>query len=88
MSESHFALHLRPSLFDELRKVAESEGMDLNQFINVAVAEKLSALRTEPFFKERTARADISKALGILARAGVGRPPDDGDELPPSLARG
>jgi len=48
--------------------------------INVAVAEKLSALRTERYIAERAARADIPKALGILKRAGVGRPPAKGDE--------
>ncbi|WP_210324993.1 hypothetical protein [Mesorhizobium silamurunense] len=44
------ALRLQPSLLDEARKVAESEGVPLNQLINVAVAEKLSALRTESYF--------------------------------------
>jgi hypothetical protein len=33
-------LRLQPSLLDELRKVAEAEGVALNQLINVAVAEK------------------------------------------------
>jgi hypothetical protein len=34
----------------------------LNQLINVAVAEKLSALRTEDYFRERSGRANIGKA--------------------------
>ncbi|MER8388333.1 hypothetical protein NKH14_22935 [Mesorhizobium sp. M1380] len=46
MRRSNFALRLQLSLLDEARKVAKSEGVPLNQFINVAVAEKLSALRT------------------------------------------
>jgi hypothetical protein len=54
----------------------------LNQLINVAVAEKLSALRTESYFKERAARADIPKALAILDKAGKGAPPMKGDKLP------
>ena len=81
MRKSNFALRLQPSLLDEVRKVAESEGVALNQLINVAVAEKLSALRTEDYFNERAARADIPKALEILARAGKGSPPTVGDEL-------
>ena len=80
MRKSNFALRLQPSLLDEARKLAEEEGVALNQFINVAVAEKLSALRTESYIAERAARADIPKALGILKRAGVGRPPLDGDK--------
>jgi hypothetical protein len=82
MRKSNFALRLQPSLLDEARKVAETEGVALNQLINVAVAEKLSALRTESYFQERAARADVPKALDILRRAGVGDPPMKGDELP------
>lgn len=81
MRKSNFALRLQPSLLEEVRVVAKAEGIALNQFINVAVAEKLSALRTESFFAERTARADIPKALEILKRAGVGNPPRKGDEI-------
>jgi hypothetical protein len=84
MRKSNFALRLQPSLLDEARKLAEEEGVALNQFINVAVAEKLSALRTESYIAERAARADVPKALRILKRAGVGRPPVKGDELPPA----
>jgi hypothetical protein len=82
MRKSNFALRLQPSLLEEARKVAESEGVALNQLINVALAEKLSALRTESYFAERAARADVPKALEILKRAGVGNPPVPGDELP------
>jgi hypothetical protein len=82
MRKSNFALRLQPSLLSEARKVAESEGVALNQLINVALAEKLSALRTESYFAERAARADIPKALEILKRAGAGNPPMPGDDLP------
>jgi hypothetical protein len=82
MRKSNFALRLQPSLLEEARKVAESEGVALNQLINVAVAEKLSALRVENYFQERAARADIPKALDILRRAGKSKPPVKGDELP------
>jgi hypothetical protein len=82
MRKSNFALRLQPSLLDEARKLAEAEGIALNQLINVAVAEKVSALRTETHIAERAARADIPGALRVLSRAGVGRPPLKGDELP------
>ena len=59
----------------------------LNQLINVAVAEKLSALRTADYFTAQAARADIPKALKVLKRAGVGKPPTKGDELPPRKKR-
>ncbi len=82
MRKSNFALRLQPSLLDEARKLAEAEGVALNQLINVAVAEKISALRTESYIAERAGRANIPKALQILKRAGAGRPPVAGDELP------
>ncbi|MCJ1903254.1 MULTISPECIES: hypothetical protein [Paracoccus] len=81
MRKSNFALRLQPSLLEEARKVAETEGVALNQLINVAVAEKLSALRVESYFEERAARADIPKALDVLNRAGKGKKPMQGDEM-------
>ena len=52
----------------------------INQFINVAVAEKTAALRTEADFRERAQRADLAEFARILAKAG-GEPPRPGDEL-------
>lgn len=82
MRRSNFALRLQPSLLEETRKLAEQEGVAVNQLINVAVAEKLSALRTEAYFRERAARGDLEQARSILARAGRGKRPVPGDELP------
>jgi len=50
------ALRLQSSLLEEARRVTRAEGVALNQLINVAVAEKLSALRTEEFFRGRGQR--------------------------------
>jgi hypothetical protein len=69
-------------LLDEARKLAAEEGVAVNQLINVAVAAKLSALRTEAYVKERASRADPKRAREILERAGKGKPPVKGDELP------
>jgi hypothetical protein len=87
MKRSNFALRLQPSLLEELRKAAEMEGVALNQLINVAVAEKVSALRTEEYFQERGRRADRGATLRILERAGKGNAPVAGDELPPELQK-
>ena len=79
MRKSNFALRLQPSLLDEARKLASSEGVALNQLINVALA---AAMRTRSYFEERAARANVPKALAILKRSGTGNPPMMGDELP------
>ena len=84
MRRSNFALRLQPSLLDEARKAAESEGVALNQLINVAVAEKISAIRTEEYFRERASRADRAETLRLLKKAGKNNPPVEGDELPPN----
>ena len=88
MRRSNFALRLAPSLMAEARKLAESEGVALNQLINVAVAEKVSTLRTTEYFTERASRANRPETLQILARAGKGNPPQPGDELPGERKRG
>jgi HicB-like protein involved in pilus formation len=82
MRRSNFALRLQPSLLKELRKAAELEGVALNQLINVAVAEKVSALRTEEYFGERGRRADRTETLRILERAGKRNAPVEGDDFP------
>jgi hypothetical protein len=78
---SNYALRLLTSLKAEAEKMAAEEGTTLNQFINVAVAEKLAALRTARYFQERAARADLAVFDQLLARAGE-EPPRPGDELP------
>jgi hypothetical protein len=70
---------LQASLLEEARRVSEAEGVALNQFINVAVAEKLSALRTEEYFRERGERGSVAKAKRLLKRAGRGNAPVPGD---------
>ncbi|MES0000720.1 hypothetical protein NKJ90_18200 [Mesorhizobium sp. M0051] len=55
------------------RSVAAPEGLPLNQLSNVAVTEKLSALRMESYFEEWDSRADIPNAFKTLKRAGKGK---------------
>lgn len=76
----NYALRLQASLMEELKKVVAEEGTTINQFINVAVAEKLSALRTADYFKERAERADMEAFWRILEKAGT-EEPRKGDEV-------
>ena len=59
MRKNNFALRLQPSLLDEARKLAKKEGVALNQLITVAVAEKVSALRTESYTAERDRKSVV-----------------------------
>jgi hypothetical protein len=53
----------------------------MNQFIAIAIAEKLAVMDTERFFAERFERSDPELFRKLLTREG-GEPPRDGDELP------
>jgi hypothetical protein len=80
MSKANYSLRLQPSLKAAAERFALVEGTSLNQFINVAVAEKLSALETEAFFKERAKAANRGDFIGFLDGAGDEQP-IDGDQL-------
>ena len=77
---SNYALRLPASLKREVEKLAKDDGTSLNQFIVMAVAEKLSAMRTAAFFAERSERADVDAALTLLRRDG-GLEPQVGDRI-------
>lgn len=80
MSKANYALRLQPSLKSAAEKLAAADGTSLNQFINVAVAEKLSALETEALFRDRAAHARREDFLRFLDEAGD-EPPRDGDRV-------
>ena len=63
---SNFALRLPDSLHAYAKKMAQEDHASLNQFIVMAVAEKVSALNTENFFKERARRANRECFLEIM----------------------
>jgi hypothetical protein len=80
MTKANYSLRLQPSLKTAAEKFAAVEGTSLNQFINVAVAEKLSALDTESFFKNRARNASRDDFLAFLDGAGD-EAPVDGDRV-------
>lgn len=79
MNKANFALRLQPSLKKAAERLAAAEGTSLNQFINVAVAEKLSALETADFFVKRAGKGDRASFMRFLDEAGT-EPPIAGDE--------
>ena len=68
MTQANYALRLQASIKAEAERLAKAEGTTLNQFINVAVAEKIAALRTTDFFRERARRANVPGALALRGR--------------------
>jgi hypothetical protein len=88
MAEKTEPIRLQPSLLREVRRLAEQEGTSVSQLVNVAVAEKIAAVRTARFFEERAARADIPGAIELLRRFGAGKAPLPGDEVDAPEAEG
>jgi uncharacterized protein (DUF1778 family) len=82
-----FALRLPQSLKNAIEKLAEEDGVSMNQFLVVAAAEKVSALQTEAFFNERRARVDREAFLSILNSEG-GAAPEQEDALPEGVDDG
>ena len=71
MQTNNFALRMPHSMLEALRLAAASDGVAMNQYVNVAVAEKLATRQTAAaFLKARAVKGSASKALAILAKAG------------------
>ncbi len=62
MTTSNYALRLQASLKTHAEALAAAEGTTLNQLINVAVAEKIAALKTLDYLRERAARGSADEA--------------------------
>ena len=78
---ANYALRLPESLFSYARQVAEEEQVSMNQFFVSAIAEKVSALKTELYFKERQSRGEPTDFDAWLA-VSPDVEPISGDELP------
>jgi hypothetical protein len=71
MQANNFALRLPHSMFDAVRQAAADDGVAINQYINVAVAEKIASRRTaKQFLDERGKSGSAQRALEILAQSG------------------
>ena len=75
---SVYPLRLPASLKAAVAEISREEGTSINQFVAMAVAEKISAMKTAEFFTARGAEADIEAARRLLRRDGGQSPtPDD-----------
>jgi hypothetical protein len=81
--QSKFPLRLMPSVRRVAEDFSQKEGVSLNQFINVAVAEKLAHLQHEEWLARRPKVSDAmtARAMSILGRD-TGRPTEEFDRIP------
>ncbi|QTN32373.1 toxin-antitoxin system HicB family antitoxin [Akkermansiaceae bacterium] len=70
---STLSLRLPESLHRTLKAAAEQDGVSVNQFISLAVAEKLSALQTYDMIAERAKGASRDSFLAAMAMIPKGK---------------
>jgi hypothetical protein len=68
-------------LHRNLRELAEREGVSINQIINAAVGEKVAALHTLDYLRERAKRGSRAAFDAVLAKVPDVEPPGY-DRLP------
>ncbi len=65
---STLSLRLPDSLHEQVKELARRDGISINQFVASAVAEKMSALLTEQYLKERAAKGNKDAFLRVLGK--------------------
>ena len=73
---STLSLRLPASLHRHLRLLAEREGVSINQIISSAVGEKVAALHTVDYLRERAKRGSRKAFEAVLAKVPDVEPSD------------
>jgi len=76
-------LRLPESLHRQVRELAQRDRVSINQFVTLAVAEKVAALTTLAYMEQRRqqgSRERFDRVLDKIAQADL--EPVDGDRLP------
>ena len=60
------SLRIPDSLHRRIKILADKEDVSMNQFILLAVAEKVSILETDNYLTEKASRADKEKFISVL----------------------
>ena len=80
---STISVRMPDSLHRRLRELSKQEHASINQLVTLAVAEKVSALETMDYLRERAARASREKFDRVMSKV-PDVEPCEGDRLPPA----
>jgi len=81
MNKASYPLKLPMSIKAAAARLAKEDGVSLNQWISVAIAQKIGAVETAAdFLKQRAGTAKPADMLPFLDRA-AGETPPAGDEI-------
>lgn len=76
---STVSLRLPNFLHKEVKEISKEEGISINQFISTALAEKMSALRTQEYLERRALKGNRDKFDHALLKIGRNNPLDKND---------
>lgn len=75
------SLSIPESLHSTVLDIVEREGMSIEQFITLAMAEKASAIATEAYLEARANQGSREKFLAAMSKVEDIDPPDERDRL-------
>jgi hypothetical protein len=78
---STLSLRIPSSLHQELRALAQREGVSINQIVSAAVGEKVASLKTLDYLRERARRGSRGRFEEVLAKV-PDVEPEEFDRLP------
>ena len=70
------SLRLPKSLHEHLKDIAEDEGISVNQFIMLAVAEKIASMSALEYLETRGKRGSREKLLAVMDKVADVEPED------------
>ena len=77
---SALSLRMPVSIHEKVKEIVRKDHVSINQFINSAVAEKISAFMSEEYLTERAKRGTKKKYLSALSKVPTA-PPSESDKL-------
>jgi hypothetical protein len=84
-TKTAYPLKMAASLKKAAARLAAEDGVSLNHWINMAVAQKVSAVETAEAMRRRFGEGEAGDLRAVLGKV-PDAPPVPGDELPEELA--
>lgn len=75
------SLRMPDSLHAIVKQLVKQDGTSINQFVTLAVAEKVTAIATEEYLAKRAKRGSREKFLAAMAKVPNIEPPDERDRI-------
>ncbi len=63
------SLRIPRTLHEQVKALAKDEGISLNQYVMLTLAEKVATVQTIDYLEQRAARGSREQLLAILAKA-------------------